>query len=153
MFQDEKDKNPAENNNEEEKQIEESTKIDLLEKMKEIDDAIFTAWQRDIDKVKEIIECHEFLTQIINNNETIKDIESKFFNNNEEYFTYFIQEFSPKSTKYLLLQNIVYGENGEDKALEVLLDYCKFFLKFMLNNSDNDKSKLSIALTNPKHPT
>ena len=143
MFQDEKDKNPAENNNEEEKQIEESTKIDLLEKMKEIDDAIFTAWQRDIDKVKEIIECHEFLTQIINNNETIKDIESKFFNNNEEYFTYFIQEFSPKSTKYLLLQNIVYGENGEDKALEVLLDYCKFFLKFMLNNSDNDKSKLS----------
>ena len=148
MFEDENNKNQEENNKkeennkEEEIQINETKEIDLLEKMKEIDDAIYISWQKDTDKVKEIIECHEFLTQIINNNETIKDIESKFFNNKEEYFKYFIEEFSSKTTKYILIQNIIFGENGEDKALEVLLDYCKFFLKFMLNNSDNDKSKL-----------
>ena len=141
--EEENNKNKEQNNNEEEIEIKDTKEIDLMQKMKEIEQAIIFSWQRDTDRVKEIIECHEFLTQLINNNYTVNDIESKFFNNNEEYFTYFIRNFSLNTSKYLLYQNHVYGENGEEKAFEVLLDYCKFFLKFMLNNSDNDKFKLS----------
>ena len=114
--EEENNKNKEQNNNEEEIEIKDTKEIDLMQKMKEIEQAIIFSWQRDTDRVKEIIECHEFLTQLINNNYTVNDIESKFFNNNEEYFTYFIRDFSLNTSKYLLYQNHVYGENGEEKA-------------------------------------
>ena len=120
------------NENTESTQDKTNKQKDLLEKLKNINE-IYISWIRDTDKVKEIKETHNFLNEILKK-ESIEEIESQIFYNNENCFEYFLNEFSKNVITNLLKQTVVYGENGEDCAFEVLLDYTKIFLKILTLN-------------------
>ena len=81
------------------------------------------------------------LEDIINKCEKVEDIE-KYFNNDNNDFNYFITDFSKKVIENILRQKDVYGENGEGIAFEILIDYLKIFLKYILNISDENSFKL-----------
>ena len=121
------------NENTESTQDKTNKQKDLLEKLKNIQNEIYMSLWRDTDKVKEIKETHNFLNEILKK-ESIEEIESQIFNNNENCFEYFLNEFSKNVITNLLKQTVVYGENGEDCAFEVLLDYTKIFLKILTLN-------------------
>ena len=122
-------------------QNENNQKSEILKQMESLQESIYISWLKDTDKVNEIIECHNLLSDIINKCEKIEDIEN-YFNNNQDDFDYFINTFSKQVIQNILRQNIVYGENGEDKAFEVLIDYLKIFIKFILNHNDKNNIKL-----------
>ncbi len=121
------------NENTESTQDKTNKQKDLLEKLKNIQNEIYISWYNNTDKVKEIKETHNFLNEILKQ-ESIEEIESQIFNNNENCFEYFSNEFSKNVITYLLKQTVVFGENGEDSAFEVLLDYIKLFLKILTFN-------------------
>ena len=122
-------------------QNENNQKSEILKQMESLQESIYISWLKDLDKVNEIIECHNLLSDIINKCEKIEDIEN-YFKNSQEDFDYFINTFSKQVIQNILRQNIVYGENGEDKAFEVLIDYLKIFIKFILNHNDKNNIKL-----------
>ena len=101
-------------------QNENNQKSEILKQMESLQESIYISWLKDLDKVNEIIECHNLLSDIINKCEKIEDIEN-YFKNSQEDFDYFINTFSKQVIQNILRQNIVYGENGEDKAFEVLM--------------------------------
>ena len=73
------------NENTESTQDKTNKQKDLLEKLKNIQNEIYISWIRDTDKVKEIKETHNFLNEILKQ-ESIEEIESQIFNNNENCF-------------------------------------------------------------------
>ena len=123
---------------------EENEKSEILQKMESLKESIYLSWLKDLDKVNEIIECHTFLQEIISKCNSIEDIEN-YFNNNKD-FDYFLNHFSKNVIEILLRQNIIYGENGEEKAFEVLLDYINIFIKYILNPKDKYLYKLNPLL-------
>ena len=131
----EKEKNESlENKKEEEKEEEKS----LKEKMKFLGDAVYESWRKDCDRVFELKKIDELLKDIINKCNKIEEIEN-YFNNNNEDLDYFINDFSKKVIEYILRQNIIFGENGDEMAFQVLLDYIIFLIKYILNNDNNNK--------------
>ena len=135
-FQEENNKNIENSELTEDNKNEQNKEKDLLEKLTELQKEIYESWLRDTDKVKEIIETHNFLNEILKKN-TMEEIESQIFNNNENHFEYFSNEFSKNVISNLLKQTVVFGENGEDCAFDVLLDYSKIFLKLLTLNDKN----------------
>ena len=115
-------------------------KSTLLSKMDFLQESIFQSWAKDLDKVNEIIETHNFLEDILNKCESEDDIENYF--NNKDEFNYFINKFSKQIIQSILKQFKIIGENGQDKALEILIDYLKIFLKYILNSNDKNSLKL-----------
>ena len=135
-FQEENNKNIENSELTEDNKNEQNKEKDLLEKLTELQKEIYESWLRDTDKVKEIIETHNFLNEILKKN-TMEEIESQIFNNNENHLEYFSNEFSKNVISNLLKQTVVFGENGEDCAFDVLLDYSKIFLKLLTLNDKN----------------
>ena len=115
-------------------------KSELLNKMEYLQESIFQSWMKDLDKVNEIIETHNFLEDILNKCESEDDIENYF--NNKDEFNYFINKFSKQIIQSILKQYKIYGENGEDKAFEILIDYLKIFLKYIMNSNGKNQIKL-----------
>ena len=74
-------------------QNENNQKSEILKKMESLQESIYISWLKDLDKVNEIIECHNLLSDIINKCEKIEDIEN-YFNNNQDDFDYFINTFT-----------------------------------------------------------
>ena len=69
-------------------QNENNQKSEILKQMESLQESIYISWLKDLDKVNEIIECHNLLSDIINKCEKIEDIEN-YFNNNQDDFDYF----------------------------------------------------------------
>ena len=122
-------------------QIENQVNKSLKDKMTIIGEAIYTAWLNDKDKVDEMKECHKMLQDILNKCENVEEIEN-YFNNDNEDFNFFITKFSKKVVPNILKQGVVYGENGEEIAFDILIDYLKIFLKYILSTTDENNYKL-----------
>jgi hypothetical protein len=104
----------------------EKVKSELRQKLEQLEDDIHKSWLKDLDKVKELKELIEILEQILE-----KDSIEASFENDAETFEYFIKKFSKETISNILRQHFIYGENGDDVALEVLVLYLKIFLKFL----------------------
>ena len=52
---------------------------------------------------------------------------------NKSDFYYFIGDFTKEVIEYILRQDIIYGDNGHDLALDMLFHFVKLFFKFHKN--------------------
>lgn len=102
-----------------------NTKSTLRKKLEELEDEIHKGWLKDQDKVKELNDLADILEQIL-----AKDNIEDFF----EFTTdmdYFMRRFSHETLNNILRQHLIYGDNGDEVALNVLFLYLKIFYKFM----------------------
>ena len=104
----------------------ENQKTEFRKKLEELEEEVHKSWLKDLDKTKEFKELIIIL-QRIHESESIEEI----FQNNQSDFSYFIGKFSYETISNILRQHYVYGENGDDVAFEVLLNYLRIFFKFM----------------------
>ena len=54
----------------------------------------------------------------------------EYFSNNKSDLYFFMGEFSKEVIEYTTRQNIIYGENGHELALDLLFHFIKLFFKF-----------------------
>jgi hypothetical protein len=95
-------------------------------RLEELEDEIHKSWLRDLDRVKEINETKEIIENIISN----ESIES-YFDNNQSDINYFLNKFSGDTISNILRQQYVYGDKGDDHALDLLKNYITLFLRFI----------------------
>ena len=95
-------------------------------RLEELEDEIHKSWLHDLDRVKEISEIKEIIDNIIT-----KDSIESYFDNNHYDIDYFLNKFSSDTLTNILRQHYVYGEKGDDHALELLKQYITLFLSFM----------------------
>ena len=105
--------------------IDTNTKTEIRKTLELLEDDIHKSWLRDLDKVQELEKLSQIL-ETINSSPTIEE----FFNCNQSDFSYFTGKFSQETINNILKQQWVYGPNGDDVALGILLSYLKLFLKF-----------------------
>ena len=104
----------------------ENKKSVIRKKLEEIEDEIHRSWLKDFDKTKEIKELELILENILK----LDSIE-QFFENDQADFNYFIGKFSKETIENILKQHYIIGENGDDIAFGVIMNYLKLFLKFI----------------------
>ena len=101
----------------------------LMKKLKNIAEEIKQSWVKDTDRTEYMISLTNMINEIIQ-----KDSLEEYFSNNEEILNYFMGEFMKEVIQYILIQPIIFGDNGDEIGLELLLNICKLFLKFHKNN-------------------
>ena len=114
---------------EEEKQIEIEEPIPTIEKLNSIYNEIKISYAQDCDRTEYMKEAIEILKSILK-----KDTIEEYFKENKDTFTYFMETFVKGVINMITLQQKVYGENGDDIALELLLNIFKLFLKYHKNS-------------------
>jgi hypothetical protein len=67
-------------------------------------------------------------------NEADKSLE-EFFNNNDKEYNYFMKDFLDEIIDRILPQSYIYGEEGDDIALELLYQIYRLFEKFHYNSN------------------
>ena len=77
------------------------------------------------DSIKEIIE-------IINGILVMSSLE-EYFSYNKEDLTYFMKDFTENVIKNILYQDYIYGENGQELALDLFIHFIQLFFKFHKN--------------------
>ena len=105
--------------------IQENQKTEIRYKLEMLEEAIKNSWLRDLDKTKEMNELIHIQELML----TSPSIAS-FFENNQSDFEYFSTKFSHEVINNIKLQPAVYGENGDDIALNILNNYLLLWLKF-----------------------
>ena len=105
-----------------------SSNSEVYRKLFSLKNDIRNSYQFDrdeTDSIKEII-------QIIKSMLIMASLE-EYFSNNQTDLNYFMGEFSKDVIIYTLHQYIVYGENGHELAMDLLLHFVKLFFKFHKN--------------------
>ena len=100
----------------------------ILVKLKEICKEIQDSWLHDCDKTEYMTELISILKEIL-----LKDSIEEYFNEDENTLNYFMDQFMKDILYNILIQPIIYGDNGNKKGLEILLNIFKLFLKFHKN--------------------
>ena len=91
-----------------------------------------SSYQYDRDETDSIKEIIEILKSIL-----IMESIEEYFSNNKSDLNYFMGEFSREVLQYILHQYFVYGENGNELALELLFHFVELFFKFHKNKEYN----------------
>ena len=99
-----------------------------LNKLKEIASEIRESWMCNKDKTEYMIELTKIIKEIL----TKESIE-EYFSNDEKILSYFMGDFMKEVLENIFNQQMIYGENGDEIALELLLYIFKLFLKFHKN--------------------
>ena len=100
----------------------------LKQKLNEIKEEIKISWLRDCDKTEYMILLTKMLKEI-----QAKDSLEEYFSNNEEDLSFFMGDFFKDVLYNILIQPVIYGENGDEIGLELLLNIYKLFQKFHKN--------------------
>ena len=87
------------------------------------------SYLKDCDKTDAMKTINNFLCNILKKNESLEEA----LNQNEELFQYFMTNFIYEVLSNILFQPIVYGQNGDDIALDLLINIYKLFLKYHQN--------------------
>ena len=105
-------------------------KTDIYQTLERIANEIKLSWVNDLDKTDAMKELIQILNEILS-----KDSLEEYFNNNEKDLKYFMTDFMQEITHKILIQPVVYGEDGDEIALDVLFHIFKLFLKFHKNKN------------------
>ena len=108
----------------------------LKQKLNEIKEEIKISWLRDCDKTEYMILLTKMLKEI-----QAKDSLEEYFSNNEEDLSFFMGDFFKDVLYNILIQPAIYGENGDEIGLELLLNIYKLFQKFHKNKKYAPLSK------------
>ena len=105
-----------------------NNKSDNYRNMESLSADIRKSWQADCDGTNSMKE----ISQIINGILVMSSIE-EYFSNNKEDLEFFMGEFSDNVIELILMQPVIYGDNGDDIALDLLFNYVKLFMRFHKN--------------------
>ena len=97
--------------------------------LQHISSEINTIWLTNSDKTDEMKKLISFLDDILSKDVTLEDV----FNQNESLLQYFMTNFMNEVISSILKQSVVYNENGDDIALDLLYHIYKLFLKYHQN--------------------
>ena len=100
----------------------------IHDSLKEICSKIRESYISDKDETKYFNKLIEMLKEMLTHS-TLEE----YFSNNEELLNYFMGNFLSEVIKFTLIQKTVFGENGDELALDLLLHIFKLFLKFHKN--------------------
>ena len=98
---------------------------DIYKNLFIIENHIETGWRSDTDVTND----YQQLISIIDNIMSLPNLED-YFTGETHVLNYFMDTFSKDVIQYILLQYVVYGENGYDIAIDLLFHYVKLFIKF-----------------------
>ena len=101
---------------------------EVYRKLKSLAIDIRNIYQFDRDETDSIKEIIEILKSIL-----IMESIEEYFSNNKSDLYFFMGEFSKEVIEYTTRQNIIYGENGHELALDMLFHFIKLFFKFHKN--------------------
>ena len=104
--------------------------IEIHHKLKEIGNNIKESWIKDLDKTEYMIKFTEMIKEMI----TYDDLE-EYFSNNKKLLSYFIEDYLEEIINCILNQPIIYGDNGDFIAIDLLFHIFKLFLKFHKNEN------------------
>ena len=105
-----------------------SMNSEVYRKLYSLSNDVKISYQHDRDETDSIQEIIEILKSIL-----IMESIEEYFSNNKTDFYYFMGEFSKDVITYILYQDNVYGENGNELALELLFHFVELFFKFHKN--------------------
>ena len=103
--------------------------LSLKEKLEKIVKKIKNSWYNDTDETQYMIMLTKMLKEMLT-----KDSLEEYFSNDEQVLNFFMNDFYKEVIQNILVQPIIYGENGDEIAMELLLNTYKLFLKFHKNN-------------------
>ena len=98
-------------------------------KLQDISNEIRISYLQDTDKTNEMKKAIQFINNILESDEPLEF----HFNNNEELVKFFIGSFLKEVISNITIQNMVYGENGDEIAVDLLYHIYGLFLKFHTN--------------------
>ena len=105
--------------------VQENQKTMMRYKLEMLEEAIKSSWLRDLDKTKEMNELIQIQEMMLKSPSI-----ASFFENNQSDFEYFSTKFTHEVINNITLQPAVFGENGDDIALNILNNYLLLWLKF-----------------------
>ena len=106
----------------------ENNPANLKSKLSKIAEQIKRSWIRDCDETEYMIALTKMLKEMIE-----KETLEEYFSNDEETLNYFMDDFYKEVIQYILIQPIIYGDNGDEIGLDLLVNTFKLFLKFHKN--------------------
>ena len=102
--------------------------LSLKDKLKKIGGQIKHSWLKDCDETKYMIQLTKMIEEMLT-----KETLEEYFSNNEGDLNYFMGDFFQEVLQYLLIQPIIYGQNGDEIGMDLLVHIFKLFLKFHKN--------------------
>ena len=102
----------------------------MMDKLKKIATEIRNSWFRDLDKTEYMIELTKMLKEMHE-----KESLEEYFGKDEKVLKYFMEDFFQEVISNIVIQPKIFGENGDEIALELLLNIYKLFLKFHKNSN------------------
>ena len=101
---------------------------DTYIKLKSLCDDVIRSWHRDCDETNSMKEIIEIIDGML-----IMTSLEEYFSNNKRDLEYFLGDFSKDVITYILMQPVIYGENGDEIALDLLFHYIKLYMHFHKN--------------------
>ena len=101
---------------------------DVYKKLLSLKNDIRNSYQYDRDETDSIKEIIEIIKSIL-----IMASLEEYFSNNQTDLNLFMGDFSKDVVTYILHQYVVFGDNGHDIALDLLIHLIKLFFKFHKN--------------------
>ena len=105
-----------------------NTESNILKTLEYIANEIKISWLRDCDKTDSMKSLNNLLLNILSKDLTLEEIF-----NDEKILQYFMTDFMKEVIQNILIQPVVYGDNGDDIALELLYNIYRLFLKYHQN--------------------
>ena len=105
-----------------------SSNSEVYKKLFSLKIDIRNSYQYDRDETGSIKEIIEIIKSML-----IMASLEEYFSNNQTDLNYFMGEFTKEVIQYTLHQDVIYGDNGHDLALDLLLHFIKLFFKFHKN--------------------
>ena len=102
-----------------------NNKSDTYKLLESLCQDVQLSWQKDIDETSSMKKIIEIIDGIL----LMTSLE-EYFSNNKTDLDYFMGEFSKEVINHILYQEVVYGENGDDIALDLIFHFIKLFMHF-----------------------
>ena len=101
----------------------------ILQLLQHLGSEIKTSWVRDCDKTDAMKIIINFINKILEKDAPLEE----FFGQDDSLLDYFMNNFLSEVINNIIIQPVVYGENGDDIALDLLYHIYKLFLKYHKN--------------------